>query len=74
MASFELKEVLAQNDIEANLVKGRVRFKEFTLSHTWLEVEGQVVDITATQFNFRQKVFIFSQSKKAEYGYIANKD
>lgn len=56
IASFALKKELEKNGYEAQLIRGG--FQDAWGGHCWVECEGEIIDITATQFQIAEKVLI----------------
>ena len=57
--SLALAVSLQSDGIEAEFVHGRYGCKYLGCPHSWVEAEGSIIDVTATQFHWRRaKVFI----------------
>lgn len=66
MASYMLRHALAKHGISAQLVHGKCVGNY----HWWLVINDHIVDITATQFGIKNKVFI---TPKTNTGYVQSK-
>lgn len=60
VASYRLAKALQEKGLPAVLVQG-LFFRpqnDWGLDHCWVEIAGQILDVTATQFNVKEKVLI----------------
>lgn len=62
VASYAIYKVLKANGYKPKFILG-IDWKR-TRSHAWVEIGGYVLDLTATQFSYKSKVFII---KKRHY-------
>jgi hypothetical protein len=64
LASLKLKKLLTKNKISSNIygTKGR--------SHVWVETKDYLVDVTYSQFNHRNKVFIERKGTKSHLKFL----
>lgn len=54
MASYALQHVLRRHGVDSTLMKGKYK----GCYHWWLVIDNVIVDITATQFGIKDKVYI----------------
>lgn len=54
MSSYMLQYVLKKQGIKSKLIRGRCRDNY----HWWLVIDNNIVDITATQFGVKERVYI----------------
>jgi len=64
MASYMLNRVLTKHGIPSKLIKGNYN----GMYHWWVVVDNFVVDITATQFGMKDRVYITRASNKKYVG------
>lgn len=60
IASNHLYLQFKKHNIKSKFVKGYYKNN----SHCWVEVDDKIIDITATQFNVKQKIFITNKNNK----------
>ena len=75
-ASEALIEQLKKSGYKAVLMGGYVKedatnpLRKHNIPHHWVEFDGLVIDLTATQFGFAEKVFVFGTEAKEAIGYV----
>ncbi len=65
IASFFLHHKLKSEGISSSFIEGFYGIDDSP--HCWLTIENSIIDITATQFNYFDKVIILGSGKKGNY-------
>ena len=60
VASYTLAKALKKNGIVCKMVKGMFEDDH----HCWVEIKNEIVDITATQFGIRNRVYFTNKSNE----------
>ena len=64
VASWTLARILRNNGIRARVIYGRFDPDGFCDCHCWVRACNRIIDITATQFKVKRKVFVSKVSSR----------
>lgn len=73
LASYFLSKELNKNKIKSKVVWGNFIKGKKNYSHCWVVVKNQIVDITATQFGIKHKVYITDIDSEQYYPVLEGK-